>query len=922
MIGPDSETDSDDEPNPNLDIMKQRALEREREKERERERERTAEKLRQQQRRRPSDPDAPPGPAERRQAPTVDDDAESTATSRAGPEIPPRSLSRSNQPRQRANSNGAPKPTPNPNPNQQQQKQGQRPPQQQRPPRKSPTARQGKDDGDSDQEQLRRKLSEFLDTSRETGGDNSFGLSTRDRIPRNDSMPVSTISSQSPVPTLDRQTSKSTPTLATAKTPPTSSGERDVNDSESSDDTDDDSDAYETLPRKPTNPDVQRKNVYPMKPSNTGVSAKAATRKAPSVTEEGEADMASDLSAEVGRSKPMTPMQKSPSVVSPANSVRKARPADTLANNNSKGSSTPRASVDLTIAMLRATHADELAAMRAQHDNDLAALEIRAAQTAEQAAKQAAEVARTAATTDFNKRQRGLERDLAAARADAEEARTDTAKIKSDLARAKADLDRALTDLAAAQDDLETARDELAEAKAAAQAASRAAAGRRSADEEVEAELAQLRAQLDEATTRNEKEVRRAVKKAERALRAEYEARIEASELEFKAKLEASKQQAKVARKKADSDDENDETDRKMNALREKYEAKISQLESSHSTTVGKLEDEIEVLKSNLQRAESTLLTLKTQHFSERERLQESVDELEEQLRVLGSVKNTSNELASRVQLMDQAMEEGRQALVELEKEYQNVTIKLDKQKLRFERDLSAEKQESARIAKKLDSTQRKLTQTYDELEATKQIVSSMDQTAVKALQLEIERLQKSMAKAEREKLDMMQDLKYEKDNHASLEAELNSLRRQYEKCVKSIDNWDAERSRYESTIIRLRQDLEDTQVRFEEMRVDYVANESADNSTLQSVRAEFRSLISVFSLLRVSFEIDSSFLQQLRKEHREQLRTEIDVQTKLADSWRALSKEKEDDMLKRVDWGTQTNVGWLVGDEPLSRNV
>ncbi|KAJ3392321.1 hypothetical protein HDU84_004285 [Entophlyctis sp. JEL0112] len=905
--------------------MKQRALEREREKERERQRERSAEKRQQQQplRRRPSDPDAPPQPAPRRKPSAPGDDVDSSASSKATPDIPPRSMSRSNKSRQPANSNAA-APKPKSNSNQQLQKQ-ERPPQQQQQqlPRKSPSGRKDKDVNDSDQEQLRQKLSKFL----ETGGDNTPPISPRERPPRNGSMPVSTISSQSPVPTLDRQTSKSTPTLATAKTPPTSSGDRDLNDSEASDDTDDDSDSYETPTRKATNPDIQRKNLSPlsaMKASNpvgmtrtANPTANAIVRKAASATDGGETDTASDFSPRNGRSKPMTPLTKSPSAVSPANSVRKPRPADALASNNNNGSTTPRASMDLTIAMLRATHADELAAIRAMHANEIAAAEIRLSQAVEQAAKQAAEQARAAALDDSTKRRRGLERDLVAARADAEESRADAAKAKSDLARAKADL--------------AAARDELAAVKASAQAASRIVAGRRGADEEVEAELAQLRAQLDEVTARNEKELRRAVKKAERVLRAEYEARIEASELDFNAKLEASQQQAKIARKKgtsAASDDGNDDLDKKINGLREKYEAKLLQLQSTHSAAVGKLEDEIEVLNSNLKRAESTLLTLKSQHFSERERLQENVDELEEQLRLLGSVKNTSNELASRVQLMDQAMDEGRQALADLEKEYQNVTIKLDKQKLRFERDLSAEKQESARITKKLDSTQRKLTQAYDELEATKQIVASIDQSSVKALQLEMEKLQKSMTKAEREKAEMVQDLKYEKDSHASLQAEFNSLKRQYEKvcgatlfkipdvsfffpvlfyvkCVKSIDNWDAERSRYESTIARLRQDLEETQVRLEEMRVDSVGDQTDDNTTLRSLRAEFRALIS-----------------QLRKEHREQLRAEIDVQNKLTESWWALSKEKEEAMLKRVDLGTQTNIGWVVGNDPQPRNL
>ncbi|KAJ3196579.1 hypothetical protein HDU82_001739 [Entophlyctis luteolus] len=851
--------------------MKQRALEREREKERERQRERSAEKRQQQQplRRRPSDPDAPPQPAPRRKPSAPGDDVDSSASSKATPDIPPRSMSRSNKSRQPANSIAA-APKPKSNSNQQLQKQ-ERPPQQQQQqlPRKSPSGRKDKDVNDSDQEQLRQKLSKFL----ETGGDNTPPISPRERPPRNGSMPVSTISSQSPVPTLDRQTSKSTPTLATAKTPPTSSGDRDLNDSEASDDTDDDSDSYETPTRKATNPDIQRKNLSPlsaMKASNpvgmtrtANPTANAIVRKAASATDGGETDTASDFSPRNGRSKPMTPLTKSPSAVSPANSVRKPRPADALASNNNNGSTTPRASMDLTIAMLRATHADELAAIRAMHANEIAAAEIRLSQAVEQAAKQAAEQARAAALDDSTKRRRGLERDLVAARADAEESRADAAKAKSDLARAKADL--------------AAARDELAAVKASAQAASRIVAGRRGADEEVEAELAQLRAQLDEVTARNEKELRRAVKKAERVLRAEYEARIEASELDFSAKLEASQQQAKIARKKgtsAASDDGNDDLDKKINGLREKYEAKLLQLQSTHSAAVGKLEDEIEVLNSNLKRAESTLLTLKSQHFSERERLQENVDELEEQLRLLGSVKNTSNELASR-------------------------------QKLRFERDLSAEKQESARITKKLDSTQRKLTQAYDELEATKQIVASTDQSSVKALQLEMEKLQKSMTKAEREKAEMVQDLKYEKDSHASLQAEFNSLKRQYEKCVKSIDNWDAERSRYESTIARLRQDLEETQVRLEEMRVDSVGDQTDDNTTLRSLRAEFRALIS-----------------QLRKEHREQLRAEIDVQNKLTESWWALSKEKEEAMLKRVDLGTQTNIGWVVGNDPQPRNL
>ncbi|KAJ3136552.1 hypothetical protein HK100_001591 [Physocladia obscura] len=136
--------------------------------------------------------------------------------------------------------------------------------------------------------------------------------------------------------------------------------------------------------------------------------------------------------------------------------------------------------------------------------------------------------------------------------------------------------------------------------------------------EKLEAEILQLQQRINEADVIAEKSLRKKIKKMERDFKDNCDSKIDDATNALREKLE--KYKGKIKR----------------------LEDRVSELQTEISIlTVDKenMVSNFERIKRDLERAEAVLLSCKSEHFCELERLQETIDDFEEQIRIVKNSK-------------------------------------------------------------------------------------------------------------------------------------------------------------------------------------------------------------------------------------------------------------------------------------------
>ncbi|KAJ3026098.1 UNVERIFIED_CONTAM: hypothetical protein HDU68_006207 [Siphonaria sp. JEL0065] len=437
---------------------------------------------------------------------------------------------------------------------------------------------------------------------------------------------------------------------------------------------------------------------------------------------------------------------------------------------------------------------------------------------------------------------------------------------------------------------------------------------------ELEAEVQELQQNLDDFNVKMESEVRKSVRKVEEALEDEYQEKLESAERSFKDQI------LELQRTHADEKDQlerslkddatrsaRQEIEAQTRALEEEltsfHSNEIESLRSKHKQELQKLQDdyrdEINDMKSSLSRAESSLLSSKSQFFSERERLQEEIDDLEEQLRAMKQVDaKKATEFANKTRELEEIAEDIRSEMAQVERDYLNVSGKLDSQKLQYERELNEEKEKSANLRKQLENIQRKLEQAQDEVSDARNATNPKDKETVKQLVSDVDRLQQTVIDLKRAKNELLEELDDQGIRVLSIQTEMNRYKKENERMARNLGDWEAERKRFESTTQRQREDIDNLQSRIQEFSVLNLGGKSSEPPTTQALRTEFRKLVS-----------------DLRQEYQAQINREVEVRAELETKLRSLNKDRDADMFNKTDFGTQTNVRWVNGDQPQTRS-
>ncbi|KAJ3018355.1 UNVERIFIED_CONTAM: hypothetical protein HDU68_011210, partial [Siphonaria sp. JEL0065] len=544
---------------------------------------------------------------------------------------------------------------------------------------------------------------------------------------------------------------------------------------------------------------------------------------------------------------------------------------------------------------LQAQHAEELTNLRERYEKKLKDVQIKFKDELKERLRET----EAAMKSSFERKMKELERDLKVERDSAEESASRLSEAEAVFQKEKAKLEsrhqQELDDLVASN------KREVSEA------VERERVRNDRIRNDLEAEVQELQEKVDDFTVKIESEVRKGVRKVEEALEDEYHEKFERSfkaqivelqrtHAEEKEKLERSLKEDATRSARQEIEAQTTALEEELTSL---HSSELENMRSKHKQELQKLQDdyrdEIDDMKSSLSRAESSLLSSKSQFFSERERLQEEIDDFEEQLRAMKQADTKkATEFANKTRELEDIVEDARAEMAQVERDYLNVSGKLDSQKLQYERELIEEREKSANLRKQLENVQRKLEQAQDEVSDARNATNPKDKETVKQLQAEVDCLQQTVIDLKRAKNELLEELDDQGIRVLGIQTEMNRYKKENERIARNLGDWDAERKRFESTTQRQRDDIDNLQSRIQEFSVLNLGGKASEPPTTQALRTEFRKLVS-----------------DLRQEYQAQVNREVEVRTELETKLRSLNKDRDADMFSKTDFGTQTNVRW-----------
>ncbi|KAI9330024.1 hypothetical protein DFJ73DRAFT_901050 [Zopfochytrium polystomum] len=521
--------------------------------------------------------------------------------------------------------------------------------------------------------------------------------------------------------------------------------------------------------------------------------------------------------------------------------------------------------------------------------------------------------------------------------------------------------------------------------------------------DELEKEIAELERQLDEATAAAEADAARRIQEVESRCQRDMQRKIEAAENEcrsqledereaFRADLNAAEQahgaeldrvrgqlsrehRQNMADLEARLTSEKSALEKELmmraaseaESLRSKHQATVDQLQSRHDDEVRRLRDEYERerddLKGRVARAEATLLTVKGQFFEDREKLNETIDRLNEKVRQLRQAEQDAvaataaaqrdadatidklrddllsaradadrardeasrnardaaqaeqrhrqqlatveSECAARVAELEAHLEDFEAVRLELasvERDYIAELSKYDSEKMTMERSVKESREAQAALRSQLETLQKRLDQSQREVQEARSASARRDPEQDRAAQMEMERMQRTIVELKTSKNELLQELDDQVLRFQAAQAESSKIQREYEKVLRNVRDWDAERKRYETTLSSQRQEISTLQARLQDLNVDRLGTTSSptDTPSTQKLRAEFRKMVA-----------------DLRNDYAGQLQREAATISQLESQLRQASRQRDADLLNSHDLGTQTVLKWVTGEDP-----
>ncbi|KAJ3254572.1 hypothetical protein HDU77_004058 [Chytriomyces hyalinus] len=560
------------------------------------------------------------------------------------------------------------------------------------------------------------------------------------------------------------------------------------------------------------------------------------------------------------------------------------------------------------VEALQTEHSKEVAALRERQDKKVKNLEAKFREEFKTRIQEATD----SITAASDKKMRELDRELKSERADRQDLESRLAELEASFQKERAKIE------ARHQQEIEALTASLKADSAELLDRERARNDRIRSD--LEAEIADLQVQIENSSSGLDDQVRKNVRKAEEALEEQFRERLESSEKSFrdqitdlqrkhaeeKEDLEQSLREdlTRSSRKELESqkrileEDLIDQHQNEMDTLKSEHRAELRKLEDSYR-------DEIEDMKASLARAEDSLLSSKSQFFGDRERLQEEIDDLEEAVRALKQeASKSAADSASKSKDLETAAEEVRAEMAQVERDYLNVSGKLDSQRAQFERELNQEKNTSANLRKQLENVQKKLEQAQDDVSEARNAASPKDKEALRQLENEVDRLQQTVIDLKRAKNELLEEIDDQGIRVVAIQSEMNRYKKENERMTRSIGDWDAERKRFETTVSKLREDISSLQTKVQEVSINNLGGKSSEPPTTQALRTEFRKLVA-----------------DLRSEYATQISREVEIRSELEAKLKELNKNRDADMYSRNDFGTQTAVRWVTGSEPQTKN-
>ncbi|KAJ3112928.1 hypothetical protein HDU96_003996 [Phlyctochytrium bullatum] len=523
--------------------------------------------------------------------------------------------------------------------------------------------------------------------------------------------------------------------------------------------------------------------------------------------------------------------------------------------------------------------------------------------------------------------------------------------------------------------------------------------------EDLEYEIGELKRKLDDAKKSSDTDVRRQIQEVEDKAAEDLRRRLEASEQIFREQLlevqqahDDEKEQQEVAHREEiqrvrdqcsrDKQRELDilrsqlenssrsiesdllsKLDRETDSLKASHAAAMEQMKSRHDEEMEQLREDhkeaLEQMQNRLGRSEAALVTTKSQFFQDRERLQETIDDLERQVRTFkqqeleqsGQFSSKTREyedtidrlrydlqaaqtladqmkddtdrkqreialleqkhkqqLAAmqaecdeRVRELEKHMEEFesvRGELESVERDYMAELSKHDTERLQAERALAESKEAQNMLRQQLDLLQRKLDEAQREVQEARSSATPRvtDRATERALQSEIERMQETIVDLKTAKNELLEELDDQAIRVQSLQNEMDGMRKEYDKIKRGNQDFDAERKRFETLVTAQREEISNLQERLQDLSVDKLGGGNASNEPPSTQK------------LRTEFR---KMVADLRAEYSAQVSREANLRSQLEAQLRAAQKDRDEDLYNKANTGTQTNLRWLTGDTP-----
>ncbi|KAI8805034.1 hypothetical protein BJ742DRAFT_418356 [Cladochytrium replicatum] len=413
-----------------------------------------------------------------------------------------------------------------------------------------------------------------------------------------------------------------------------------------------------------------------------------------------------------------------------------------------------------------------------------------------------------------------------------------------------------------------------------------------------------------------------------------------------------------------------------ISQMKEQYENELRSMQESHD------QEQAELI-GRLNRSEAALVAYKSQHFQDRERLQESIDELEEQVRAykqkevdqfnnssgkMREYENTINKMRFDMQALNAQLEDAKgemaskdrdraaseqrvaaqmeqerttwrdrvEALERQLAEYEGVRSELEtverdyiQQLARKDNELRAaeaavrEVREGEELLRaQLGAVKQQLDNARRELETAKEERRAEEGRQVQASMVsEVERLQMQVVQLKTQKVEMLEELDNQHHREQAMSAELNAMRKEYDRVTRGMSNFDSERRKLDMTIAAQKQEIAKLQSRVQDSGFERLFSSSPPSGSAgplsSSSTGEDPSMAGTGSQQKLRAEF-RKMLADVRSEYTAQIDKEVSTRQQLESELRKWKKDREMESYRRLDSGTQTHLKWVESEQPM----